>query len=157
MNQLIYLVGQISPKFEETYQWRRNIKNEFAEGYSNIQFIDPCANPFNEKMLKKKCYAVTKEKRSFGIDVLPTKDYTFCKKSTMAVANMNQYDPDKPLLGSFFELAWYFTMPEKTVIGIAKDRTEYICQHPFVTEAITTWVSDEFEAAYIINKYFIGS
>jgi len=58
------------------------------------------------------------------------------------------------LLGSFFELAWYFTMPEKTVIGFAEDLDSYLCQHPFVQQAVTTWCHDEYEAAAILNQYF---
>jgi hypothetical protein len=156
MSNLIYMVGQISPKFQETYEWRKRIRKEFVD-VPEIQFIDPCANPFNEKLVKEHRYAIAGDKRSFGIDVLPAKDFTFCKKSTMAIANLNQYDPDKPLLGSFFELAWYFTMPEKTVIGIAENQSEYICQHPFVQQAVTVWVTNEYDAAYIVKKYFTGA
>lgn len=155
MSELIYLVGQISPKFQVTYQWRTNIENQFTDR-TDIKFINPCSNPFNEKVLKEGRYAVTPEKRSFGIDVLPSKDYTFCKRSSMAIANMNQYDPDKPLLGSFFELAWYYTMPEKTVIGFAEDLNSYLCQHPFVQKAVTTWATDWDQACYIVRKYFEG-
>jgi len=153
MSELIYLVGQISPKFEATYQWRRNIENEF-EGRSDIKFINPCANPFNQKVLEKKEYAVTRDFRVDAIDVLPPKDYTFCKRSSMAVVNMNHYDKDKPMLGSFFELGWYYTMPEKTVIGFAEDLMDYQVRHPFVQQAVTTWCKNEFEVAAILEKYF---
>ena len=153
MSELIYLVGQISPKFEETYKWRKTIEDKFCVR-RDIKFINPCNNPFNKKILKEKEYAVTAEKRTFGIDVLSSKDYTYCKRSTGAIANLNQYDPLKPLIGSFFELAWYFTMPEKTVIGFSEDPNSYICQHPFVQKAITTWVKDEHEACFVLNEYF---
>lgn len=152
--ELIYLVGQISPKFEVTYQWRKNIEDQFSE-ISEIKFINPCANQFNKEVLKEKEYAVSEKRRVNAIDVLPPKDYTFCKRSSMAVVNMNHYDPAKPMLGSFFELGWYFTMPEKTVIGFAKDLNDYQIQHPFVQQVVTTWCHDEFEAAAIIEKYFI--
>ena len=118
--QEFYLVGQISPKFEITYLWRAKVEDHF-KGNDEIKFINPCRNPFNQKVLKKQSYAVTKEKRSFGIDLLPSKDYTFVKRSNGAIVNMNQYDPDKPLLGSFFELAWLFLYPEKSVIAFADD------------------------------------
>jgi len=155
MSELIYLVGQISPKFEETYQWRKNIEDKFCVS-PDIKFINPCNNPFNEKILKEKKYAVTSEKRSFGIDVIPSKDYTYCKRASMIIANMNQYDPNKPLLGSFFELSWLYTMPEKTVIGFADDLNEYICQHPFVQQSVTVWCKDEYEACDIVNNYFVN-
>jgi len=151
--ELIYLVGQISPKFEETYQWRRNLENRFA-GREDIKFINPCANPFNQKVLEEKEYAVSKERRVNGINVLVPKDYTFCKRSSMAIVNMNHYDKDKPMLGSFFELGWYYTMPEKTVIGFADDLSDYQIQHPFVQQAVTTWCNTVMEAAYIVEKYF---
>lgn len=150
---LFYLVGQISPKFEITYQWRKNIETRFHDS-DEVGFINPCSNPFNQKVLKKAKYAVTKEKRSFGIDLLPAKDYTFVQRSTGAVVNMNQYDPAKPLLGSFFELAWYFLHPEKAVIAFADDLNDYQCQHPFVQQAVTTWCQDESEACYLVEKYF---
>lgn len=162
--EAIYLVGQISPKFEITYKWRENVRNHFegakynGKGLSTeIQIIDPCSNPFNAKVLKKSEYAVTKEKRSFGIDLLPPKDYRFCKRSTICMANMNQYDPDKPLIGSFFELSWYYTMPDKAVIGFAEDLDSYNCQHPFVKQAVHTWCKDEEEACFLVDKYFINT
>ena len=155
MSELIYLVGQISPKFEITYQWRRNIEVQFKRS-EVIKFINPCANPFNKEVLKEKEYAVSKTRRVDAIDVLPAKDYTFCKRSSMAVVNMNHYDTHKPMLGSFFELGWYFTMPEKTVIGFAEDLNDYQIQHPFVQQAVTTWCRDEYEAAAIVEKYFTG-
>ncbi|MHA1815976.1 MAG: hypothetical protein ACTSX1_08225 [Candidatus Heimdallarchaeaceae archaeon] len=151
--QEFYLVGQISPKFEVTYEWRKKIELHFAEN-DDIGFINPCRNPFNKKVLEKKSYAVTKEKRSFGIDLLPSKDYTFVKRSNGAIVNMNQYDPDKPLIGSFFELAWYFKHPWKSVIAFADDLDDYQCQHPFVQQAVTTWCRDEAEACYLLEKYF---
>jgi hypothetical protein len=162
--ETIYLVGQISPKYEETYKWREHVRNHFSKeqysgmaGMTKIQIIDPCSNPFNAKVLKRGDYAVKKEKRSFGIDLLPPKDYTFCRRSTICMANMNQYDPDKPLIGSFFELAWYYTMPEKSVIAFADDLDAYTCQHPFVKQAVHTWCGDFLEACYLVDKYFINT
>jgi len=151
--QEFYLVGQISPKYPVTYGWRKQVENHFI-GNDEMGFINPCSNPFNQKVLKKKEYAVTKEKRSFGIDLLPSKDKTFVMRSNGAIVNMNQYDPDKPLIGSFFELAWYFDYPEKSVIGFADDLNDYQCQHPFVQKAVTTWCKDVDEACYLLEKYF---
>jgi hypothetical protein len=157
MKELAYLVGQISPKFEVTYQWRKNVIDYFAEAKSGhqIDFINPCSNPFNKKVLQKAEYAVQKNKRSWGIDLLVPKDRSYVKRSTMAIVNMNQYDPKKPLLGSFFELAWYREHPEKAVIGFADDLESYMCQHPFVQKTVHTWCNDEYEACQLLEKYFV--
>jgi len=154
MSELIYLVGQISPKYPVTYQWRKNLE-EYFKNESSIKFINPCNNPFNKKMLEEKEYAVSKERRVNAIDVLTSKDNTFCKKSSMAIVNMNQYDPTKPLIGSYFELAWYFEMPCKTIIGFAEDLNDYQVQHPFVQGAVTVWCKNEYEAAAIVEQYFL--
>lgn len=153
--KLCYLVGQISPKFQVTYDWRKFVRETMAEYDDQIGFIDPCANSFNKKLVQDGEYAVTLRNRSTGIDILPHKDYTFCRESDIALVNMNQYDPDKPLLGSFFELAWYFTMPEKTVIAFADDLNDYQCQHPFVQQAVSVWCNDVKEAVFLLHKYFI--
>lgn len=153
--ELAYLVGQISPKHEITYQWRKDVINYFIDEPS-INFINPCANPFNKKVLDRGKYAVTKDKRSFGIDVLPPKDLTFVKRSSCALVNLNHFDKDKPLLGSFFELAWYFLHPEKTVIAFADDLYDYTCQHPFVQQAVHTWCDDWEQACYVLQKYFLS-
>lgn len=149
----VYLVGQISPKFPITYEWREKI---IEYSHKHFNFINPCANLFNRKILEEKEYAVSQKGRSWGIDVLPSKDYQFVLESNIAVANMNRYDPKKPLLGSFFELAWYFLYPEKTVIGFADDLNSYTCQHPFVQKAVTVWVNDVEEASMLLRKYFIS-
>ena len=72
----------------------------------------------------------------------------------MAIVNMNHYDKNKPMLGSFFELGWYYTMPGKTVIGFAEDLMDYQVRHPFVQQAVTVWCHNEYEAAAILEKYF---
>ncbi len=75
-------------------------------------------------------------------------------RSSLAIVNMNQYDLDKPLLGSFFELAWYFLHPEKAVIAFADDLNDYQCQHPFVQQSVNSWARDVDEACYLVEKYF---
>lgn len=153
MSELIYLVGQISPKFEETYRWRENIIDVFRDR-DDINFINPCANKFNSDILNARQFHVNGDKRIKGVDVLPPKDYTYCKRSTMAVVNMNHYDKDKPMLGSYFELGWYYTMPEKTIIGIADELDNYQVQHPFVQQTVDVWCKNEYEVAEIIEYFF---
>lgn len=158
MRELVYLVGQISPKFEITYQWRKNVIdyfNDVANAAHQIHFINPCSNNFNKKVLEKAEYAVTKKKRSNGINLLVPKDKSYVKRSTIGLVNMNQYDPAKPLIGSFFELSWYYDYPAKAVIGFADDLSSYLCQHPFVQQSVDAWCSDEYEACRLIDKYFV--
>jgi nucleoside 2-deoxyribosyltransferase len=154
MSEVIYLVGQISPKYEETYQWRRNV-SEKLKGYRNVSIIDPCSNSFNTSILQENRYAISEMSREIGIDVLPSKDLTYILKSTIAIVNLNQYDKDKELLGTYFEMSWLYINPEKTVIAFADDLNSYKCKHPFVKQTVDTWCKNEDEACYIIKRYFL--
>jgi len=153
--EAIYLVGQISPKYEETYAWRKDVRDYFY-GSEYFKIIDPCSNSFNKNGLKEKKYAIEGTKRTFGLDLLVPKDLTFVKKSSIAVVNMNQYDPDKPLIGSYFELAWYYMFPEKAVIAFSNNLNDYNCKHPFVSQAVDVWCNNQIEACELVEEYFIN-
>lgn len=152
----IYLVGQISPKFPVTYDWRTQIEVYF-ENHDDIKIINPCANSFNKELVKENRYAVGIDGREMGIDVLPSKDLKFVMDSDVAIVNLNQYDKDKELLGSYFEMAWYYLYQEKTVIAFADDLNSYNCRHPFVKMAVDVFCNNAEEACYIVDKYFVGN
>lgn len=169
--ETIYLVGQISPKYEITYLWRKYVRDYFCGkphvmvkgnvnlttyGRPEIEIIDPCSNSFNKKYLEKNSYAVTKENRTFGLDLIVPKDLTAVQRSSIAIVNMNQYDPSKPLIGSFFELSWLYMYPEKAVIAFADDLDDYQCQHPFVQQTVNVWCNNEKEACELVEKYFVS-
>ena len=46
--KICYLVGQISPKYSITYEWRKLVRHEMKPFEDFIGFIDPCANAFNQ-------------------------------------------------------------------------------------------------------------
>lgn len=157
MKYIIYLVGQISIDDSRTYKWRYNVENFFDEE-ENFEILNPCGNSFNSSKLKDNQGKDTDRKKLYqtkGIDILPTKDNNYVKQSDMAIANLYQYDINKPIIGSCFELAWYSIEPSKTVIGVHPNPTEdIICMHPFIKKSITTWVKDEHEACELIKYYF---
>lgn len=54
-----------------------------------------------------------------------------------------------------FELAWYHSCPEKTVIGIYDTNEDDLhCNHPFVKQSVTTWVQNHWQAIDLITEYF---
>jgi len=156
MKHYIYLVGQISVDEPETYKWRELVREHF-KNYDCFNIIDPCNNAFNQTMLGKYKHIDAKRQQVYkenGIDVLVSKDYSFVKKSTIAIADLNIYDPKKAIIGSFYELAWYFLHPEKTVIGVFSGDESLHTAHPFVKASVTTWVKSHKEACELIKFYF---
>jgi hypothetical protein len=57
-----------------------------------------------------------------------------------------------------FELAWYADSRDKAVIGIfdGNHLDDEYCRHPFVRNAVHTWVKTEIDACKIAERYFGG-
>ena len=156
MPESIYMIGQISAGVKETYLWRERVR-KFFEGDKRITLIDPCTNAFNRSILKNATTNYTgKVYKIKGTDLLVPKDFSYVKRSTMGMANMIHYDPSKPILGTAFELAWYYAM-QKTVVGIFDGdiKKDVHCNHPFIRSAIKVWVKDEIEACKIIKQFYL--
>jgi hypothetical protein len=157
--EIVYLVGQISIDDPETYEWRRRVKLYFStpDLVNQIEFIDPCANPFNQEVRKLKGTDSDRGKvyKVNNIEVIPDKDMQYVIRSTIGLMNFNHYDPEKLIIGSWFECAWYM-MLNKMVIGIY-DGDPLVSQHtahPFPQRAVTTWVKDDKEACEVLRRYF---
>jgi hypothetical protein len=157
MKETIYLIGQISVDKTESYKWRKNVRRVFATNDS-FEIIDPCNNGFNQAIMANaggdpERLQIYKTK---GTELLVPKDQSYVVRSTMAFANMNTYDKKKPIIGTCFELAWYYDKPEKTVIGIfdGDPREDIICNHPFVRGTVDIWVKDEFTACKIAQHFY---
>jgi nucleoside 2-deoxyribosyltransferase len=152
----VYLVGQITAN-PSTFEWRIDVETFLRA--ERFKILNPCSFVFAEELLKKcnndnsafKMLAYINKKAP----IIPHRDYNMVLLSDIAIANMNIITPEKPMLGSFFELAWYFAHPEKTVIGIASDRKNmFHCNHPFVTETVKVWVKNHIEATELIKEMF---
>jgi hypothetical protein len=156
----IYLVGQISSD-PRSYQWRLNLQ-QYLDKHpikDSIDLIDPCKNSMNLGLIKTAKLDEAKFNESaFGeisLDILTPLDAGYVKESTIGFANMNHFTPERPIIGSFFELAWYYhAYPDKPVIGIfdGDPKKTYHTNHPFVQAAIHTWVNNEKDALDLIIR-----
>jgi hypothetical protein len=156
-NEVIYLVGQISVDRPETYAWRQRVIDYFKD-YPQFEIINPCNNSFNKNIIDMAGKDIYRKEayKTRGIELLVPKDYSYVERSTMCIVNMNHYDIDKPIIGSFFELAWYYTMPSKVVVGIfnGDPSTNINTNHPFTKAAVNVWVQNEIEAAKLLRYYY---
>lgn len=156
----IYLIGQVS-EHPETYAWRKEVQNYFAS-HKKVNIISPTSSPFNSNVFKEAQNKNITENglpkntyRTKGIKILPAKDMYYVHASNFAIANLNHYTPEKPILGTYFELAWYLANPDKAVVGIYNgdfmDNNQ--TQHPFVQAAVTAWVKNVTEACELVDYY----
>jgi len=163
----IYLVGQISMINESTYLWRKDIREFFKSDtqlINNFDVIDPCLNEWLigvNKEINKDGDDLKRGKiyKQRGMNLLVPKDYNYVLRSTGCIANLNQYDPLKPIVGSIFELAWYYQHPEKFVVGVFDGdwKDNILCNHPFVRETVDVWCRGHMEAAELIKNFYMGT
>jgi hypothetical protein len=156
----IYLMGQISIKAPETHLWRERFRSKFKDD-GRFKVIDPCNNEFNRKLLKD-CQDKTGDHCTIvealkvkGRDIIVPKDRMYAKVSDIGIVNLTSYDDTKPLIGTMFELAWYYDSPHKTVIGFYHGKQHAIFTgHPFIAKTVTSWVIDEMDAVEMVKTYF---
>ncbi len=159
MKLKIYLIGQIT-KNPITYDWRKNLRKIREDSPTSIQenteIIDPCNNNYSNKMLSETinndinfAKNVIRTKQS---KVFPAVDEGYVSYSNACIFNVNHYTPETPFVGSIFELAWYKKEPWKPVIGVfnGDPKDDYLCSHPFVWEAVHTWVKTPEEALMLL-------
>jgi len=164
LKEIIYLIGQISPDKEITYQWRREVRTFFDPTLhvnSNFEMIDPCDNEWNKGSMNFNGEQGSDPQRlkvykKVGSGLIVPKDHSYVLRSTGCIANMNQYDGLKPMIGTLFELAWYYQNPEKCVIGVfdGDPENDVHCNHPFVRETVDVWCQDHLEAAQLLRDYY---
>ncbi len=165
----IYLIGQISSTAPESYEWRKRVREYFSPeglGYKlgedkiyykqmEVNIIDPCHNAFNRSV---KSGVTSREKvyETAGVDLIVPKDRMAVKRSSICFANFHRYDPNKALIGTMFELAWYADSPAKAVIGIfdGDHMDDEYCRHPFIRSSVHAWVKTEIDACNIVERYF---
>ena len=163
---IFYLIGQIT-KDKRTYDWRYNVRKHFDflrdvdKVQHKIKFFDPCDNMYSHEVLNnsksvKEFREYVKNTPQFS-KILPVRDMEYVFSSDGAICNLTPFTPDKPFIGTFYELSWYMTTPEKTVIGVYPgDYTQDLtCMHPFVQKSITTWVESTEEACELVQRLFI--
>ena len=158
----IYLVGQISSN-PRSYEWRMNLQKHLLIQdpfiANSISLLDPCKNSMNLSLIKQnKNDEGAFNSQAFkenSMNILTPLDAGYVRESTIGFANMNHFTPERPIIGSYFELAFYYhDYPWKPVIGIfdGNPKEAYHTSHPFVQASIHAWVQNEIDALNLIIK-----
>lgn len=152
MKKRIYLAGNISAD-PTTYKWRDKATELLEPDYT---VLNPAANKFNRDMLKLHKKDADQDKfvedavtRSQGILII--KDYQLVSSSDIILVNLQIVTPDKPPLGTIFELAWAWQL-KKPVIAIIGDNL--YSKHPFPKHVFSATVDSVEDACEIIRYLF---
>ncbi len=150
MKKKIYLAGNISSD-PATYKWREKA-TELLE--SNYTILNPAANKFNRAILKESkgdVKAFVKKAIEQSQDILISKDHQLVESADIILVNLTLITPDKPLIGTLFELAWAWFI-KKPVVAIVN--TNIYCTHPFPKATFSATVESLEEACELIKYFF---
>ena len=155
----IYLVGHINPAYPATYAWREEVEEYFLDNHK-VDIINPCDSSFDSKLLEegKEDPGRLAAYRKKGARVFVPKSRQSVDESTIAIANLNTFGSEAPMIGTLMELAWYMDNPQKTVIGLlteAKVAESAYAAHPFVAESVHVWTKSVKEACRMVDTFFV--
>ena len=158
LKKCIYLIGHINPNIKETYTWRDEVVKVF-QGRSDVEFINPCDSGFDTCLLHdgKEDPERLAAYRKKGVRLLVPKSRQSVKQSSLAIANLNMYGSQAPMIGTLYELSWYLEHPSKAVIGLFNEgniSTDAYCAHPFVAESVHVWTRSVSEACKMVDTFF---
>jgi len=109
----IYLVGQISSD-PRSYEWRKNLQKHLLIQdpfiANSISLLDPCKNSMNLDLIRQNkhdeaAYNSDAFKHN-SMNILTPLDAGYVRESSIGFANMNHFTQERPIIGSYFELAW---------------------------------------------------
>jgi hypothetical protein len=160
----IYLGGNISHD-PATYAWR-DVFTELCDPHQEIEIVNPCANRYNQEMLKQVAdkeiteaegVKYTAKAREITKGLLPAKDLWLLKTCDINVVNLTLNTPGRPMIGTVFEIAWCRDMFNIPCIGITggPDFDNAYTVHPFITRALDTEVATVEEAAQIVVRTYL--
>jgi hypothetical protein len=152
----IYLCGYIGgvQVIDKCSEWRNKLINRYTPSMSgcecplNITWMNPLEG--------KKVTTLGKNglKSNIPTNAIIQRDYQSVIKSDILIANLDNFGADRPLLGSWFEIAWAFD--HKIPIIVITDNKLYSL-HPFISysaAAIYKSVDDLINDKII--EYFIS-
>ena len=151
----VYLSGYISGKaIDQCIAWRKKIREHYdhwkgGEKYP-IEWIDPLNGSEFEKISAD---GLTLE--NVPPNAIMQRDYISCKISDLIVANLDTFGESRPLLGTFFEIAWGWEH-KKPLIIVTSDYA--FANHPFIVSSASFIVKsvDELLEKKHINYFYKG-
>jgi nucleoside 2-deoxyribosyltransferase len=162
LTKSIYLIGHINPAHPETYAWREEVEDYFTQmdKDGDISIINPCDSSFDARLMEqgKEDPERLAAYRKKGTRIFVPKSRQSVDESTIAIANLNTYGSEAPMIGTIMELAWYMDNPQKTVIGLLTEgnvSTDPYAAHPFVAESVHVWTKSVKEACRMVGMFFL--
>ncbi len=151
----IYLAGNISED-TRTFEWRERFI-ELLANEPRVVMMNPCENEFDQgmKAVEEGGLNFVKEIAKRSQKILRAKDYQLIKISSIVIANLELYSPERPMVGTIQELTWAHDVFYVPVLAICGKEDNVYNTHPWVDECCSAKVETVEEAAILVKEFFL--
>lgn len=153
----VYLSGSISSNID-TFNWRLEFEQEIEKRKLDIVVINPCRSKFDQIMfskLKTGKVDFNKESKKIPAGVLKRKDRQQVRISSLVVVNLAIHDPNRPIVGTIYELAWADELRLPVIAIIDEQNHNLYATHPFIVDSISQQAKSIQDAIDIIENFFV--
>lgn len=150
----IYLAGYMSGnKLKNCIDWRYKLRKAY-ENYKNtlryeLEFLDPF-NDYEINSLDSKGLT-----SSISSNAIFEGDLLSIRKADIIIANINTFNENRPMVGTFFELGYAKAFSKPYIIIANKKSIRLAKKHPFLNKAVDIYISvEELISSKILNFLF---
>lgn len=147
----IYLAGYIAGSvIDECTSWRKKIREHY-DTWPGGRYPISCMDPLNGERFSE--ISSDGNKGVIPSHAIVHKDYRCVELADLVIANLNTFGQDRPMIGTFFELAWAYD--KRKPIVLITDNESYI-NHPFLAYA-ASWIVSDVDTLLerkIINQFY---
>lgn len=144
----VYLAGLISTTAMESIQWRREAEIFLREA---SVVLSPMRG--KENLFKETSDGGVTSNVLTNSDVI-IRDYNDIVHSDVILANLELFGSERPMIGTFCELAWAWEH-HIPVVAVASVTNVLMRTHPFVSSAVSHYCSDLDSAVDILLKHYL--
>jgi nucleoside 2-deoxyribosyltransferase len=96
-----------------------------------------------------------KESKKIPAGVLKRKDRQQVRISSLVVVNLAIHDPNRPIVGTIYELAWADELRLPVIAIIDEQNHNLYATHPFIVDSISQQAKSIQDAIDIIENFFV--
>jgi len=150
----VYLAGYMAGNvIEQCLDWRLKIRDHYENWKGDhkypIDFLDPFNGPELDSLDGKGL------KSDVPSNAIYTGDKMSVKACDLIVANLDTFEQERPMIGTFFELGWCTAWDKHFILIVPESMKDTAQNHPFLKQASSIYYSvDQFLDSKILNYFY---
>ena len=142
----VYLCGAVAPD-PRCFEWRTKASAMLSHHFT---VTDPSLNAADRSWRTGKTDIDTLITHTQGMFLF--KDYAHIKETDIIFVNLTVRDPDRPMVGTLFEIAWGFHWKKCCIMIV--DNSHY-SKHPFIAYTASAMFTDTVRACTFIRGAYL--